>query len=1177
VNCIYRLVWSERLKAFQPAAETARRRGKRSGGKSLLGAVVVGSLSASAFGGGVGAALAPITLPTAPQVTAGQASVTGKGGQLQVTESTPTAAINWGSFNIGSSAGVTFVQPTSSSVILNRVLSGDPSQIYGSLTANGVVFLINPQGVVVGRGAEVNVGGLVASTLNLSDKDLLAGNWAFTASPAAGAISNAGNIHVSPGGFAALLGSKVENTGSISAKLGSVALASGEQLTLDFDESGLLKVAVKPAALDALVSNAGAIVADGGRIILTAKSASDVLGTVVNNSGLLQAQSLGVRDGQVWLLAADPLADTGGNGAAANGNQVQGAAGAVVSSGRIDVSGNGHGAGEVTLAGATVDVAGSILAGDSGAGAGRVLINSTQNTTLEAGSVIDVSSAAAAGKLVAWSDGSTQAAGSIDGRGSGPDGVGATVEISSAHAIGFDANVELVAATAARAGTLILDPATLTIAPGSGSAADTVYQSALHTQSGNVVLSATGQITVDALTNNVLDLANATALRITSQSSGGIAFLNGLSGAPSGITTHDAPVTLNAAGSGSLDNLGTITTHGGDISLSGVYVHLAGGLDATNGSGPAGNVALSVFGGGILSSSASPIAGSAVLLDATYGYIGSASAAVPTATTDLTIKTGGNAFVANAGALDTLALSSNHLEGTPVAIGVTASNLNLTGADGIGDATMYSNAVRFTQFSAANPSNSLAGPTTVAITEDGNLAAGNINLPQSAVSLTSNQGYILGGNAQPVIASTLTLASPSGIGGTDYNGINAETDQGNAGNTLLTQAGVITANVLDPSGNITGIVNLSQIGDLIGSVQANRVLLQASGGIGSATQAFALNTGWYGEVYNAAAGSDLNLSAQFSGTLNLDNVQAGGNLALQVTTPNGWNVYVGQATAGADLTLTGTQFGSLRVASAASTGGSIAITNDNTLEVDVATLNGTDAANRSITLTSNYSDLAYGLLSTDGPTGSAAASAPLGSISINAMRASIYDLAAWEDPPPSVLRAGNATLNALYSINLYNTGVDTYTNLTLNAGVPGSNSGSIDAYLSGLDSVNDVNGNSAHSIHLGSATSHNGNLTINNNNGDLDIGTVRSYHDYGGDSSSGNIYLTASGSVLADGSVGGGRISAEDLGGYGGYLSLNAGGSLGLRGTGADGPTGAVYLPRRQFIRSVHRWRSVRQ
>ncbi len=178
------------------------------------------------------------------------------------------------------------------------------------------------------------MGGLVASTLSLSDKDLQAGNWAFSGSDGTGEVSNAGAIHVAPGGFAALVGAKVENTGLIAAKLGSVALASGRQVTLDFDDAGLLKVAVKQGALDAMVDNAGAIVADGGRIVMTAKSANDVLGTVVNNTGVLQSQSLGMRDGQIWLLAADPVANTGANGAGANGGAVQGAAGSVASSDR---------------------------------------------------------------------------------------------------------------------------------------------------------------------------------------------------------------------------------------------------------------------------------------------------------------------------------------------------------------------------------------------------------------------------------------------------------------------------------------------------------------------------------------------------------------------------------------------------------------------------------------------------------------------------------------------------------------------------------------------------------------------------------------------------------------------------------------------------------------------------
>ena len=1186
LNRVYRLVWSEAHSAFIPAAEIARRRKKRAGtSKVLAGTVLSGMVSIAAHAGsggvptsamsGVGnsgavitapkSALKPVlptALPTAPTVTAGQATVTTTNDQMLVNETSATAAINWKTFDVGAAASVTFVQPTSSSVVLNRVLSADPSQIYGTIKANGIVFIVNPQGIIVGRGAEVNVGGLVASTLNLSDQDLLNGSWSFTAYPKSGTVSNAGTIHVTPGGFAALLGSKVENSGSISAKLGSVALASGNKITLDFDDSGLLKVGVDQAALNALVVNSGAVVADGGRIILTAKSANDVLGTVVNNSGVLQAQSIGMHDGQVWLMAADPLANTGANGASANANAVQSAAGGVTSSGVIDVSGNAAAsAGQATLDGTTVLVTGAIDAQNAGGAAGRVLLNSTQATTLATTSTVVDSSSAAGGKVVVWSDGATTALGNIDGRGIGQTGAGATVEVSAGQTLDFGAHVSLSAASHADAGTLMLDPATLVLAAGSGpNSPNVVYQSALETQSGNIVLSATGQITIDALSNNLLNLANASGLSITSQSSGGISFLNGSNGAPSGITTHNAPVSLTALGSGSLENIGTISTNGGNIALSGVFVHLAGGLDATNGVNSAGNVAVTVFGGALLSNSTSPIAGAQVLLDATYGYIGTATAPVPTATTDLTIKTGGNAYLDNTGSLTTLALTSNHLEGTPVGINITAANLQLSGADATGDGTMYSDAVRWTTYSASNPSN-LAAPASVLITEDGNLQPGNINLPQSALTLTSTQGYILGGNANPVIANLLTLASPLGIGGVDFDGLNAEDDQGLPGNTLSTHAGTITANVLNPSGSIDGIVNITQQGNLFGSIQANEALVQATGDIGSSSQSFLLNTGSGGQVFNVAAAGDVYLNTLYQGNVGFNNLQAGGNLTLLASPMDGSSTYIEQASAGGNLTVTAVQANDLQVYGATSTNGSINISNDYSLEVFAATLTGTDAANRYIDLTSNYSNVVFGLISTNGPTGSAAATAPLGTININAPQGSIGDLASLEDPPPSVLRAANANLNSFYDMNIYNTGVDTYTNLSMVAGVPGSASGNIYAALTGIDSVNDPDGNATHSIHLANAVSHNGNITVQLSNGDIDVGTVQSYYDCGGACRfPGNINLTASGSIVADGSAGGGRIAASDLSGTGGYIVLNAGGNLGTRGAGSDGTVGATYL-----------------
>jgi filamentous hemagglutinin family protein len=1078
---------------------------------------------------------------------------------MTITETTNAAVINWGSFNIGAKASVAFVQPSSTSVLLNRVLSADPTRIYGSLTANGEVFIVNAQGVLFAPGAQVDVGGLVASSLGISDKDFLSGNWSFSGTNPA-SVSNAGDIHIENGGFAALLGGHASNSGTIAARMGSVALASGNRITLDLDASGLIKVGISQAAVDSLVQNSGAIIADGGRIVLTAKAADAALATVVNNDGLLQARHLGVRDGQVWLLAADEIANTGATGPAANAAAVQNAAGGVESSGSIDVSGGG----EASLAGTRV-----LLSGDINASGGNshVLLNSTQETQLAAGSAIDLASSAARNSLVVWSQGQTDAAGSVDGRGLGSTGAGATVEISAGHTLQENESVLLGAASPAAAGTLILDPATLEIAAGSGSAtANIVYQNALQNQSGNIVLAATGQITVDALANNALNLANATSLSITSSSSGGINFLNGILGAPSTIITHGAPVTLNASGSGALSNVASIVTNGGNIDLSGVFVHLAGGLDATNGGSPAGNVAVTVFGGGILSSSTSPLAGARVLLDGTFGYVGDAAQPIPTSTGDLVVKTGGNAYVSNAGPVQTVDLTSNHLEGTPVGIAISASNLLLTGADAIGDGTLYSPAVHWTQYNASNPSVSVAGPTSVSLTEDGNLLPANIDLPQTTVSLRANQGFILGGNTQPVIASTLLLSSPLGIGGADLNGVDAETDSNNTGApggaTLLTEAGTVNAAVLSPAGNIVGIANITAQGDLLGSVHASGALLQASGDIGSALAPLDLNLGNNGTAFNIAAGANVNIDATFFQSGTFVDANAGGSLSIQTTDTAGYGgsgATYDNVLASSDVQLTGIQNNDVLVHAATSTNGSINIINDNLVYVESATLGGTDAVSRSIALTSNYGTVIYGALSTNGPADSAAAAAPVGSIAISAPQGYIGDINYWNNVGTAVLRAGTITMSSYQGIYLYNTQLDTYANVSLTTGAQYVN-GSINANFTGIDSVNDPAGAAPHSIHLGNVSTDYGSVSITDTNGDIRVGTIAAFYDYGGgDIYGSSITMTTPGSIVPDGQSGGGRIDSND-GSYGGYITLSAGASLGQRGTGPGGTTGAGYL-----------------
>ena len=265
-------------------------------------------------------------IPLGGTVAAGAASISSSKNSVTISQSTQNTVINWQSFNIGQSESVNFLQPNNSSVALNRVTGYDPSTILGSLSANGKVFLINPNGILFGKSAQVNVGGLVASTLNITDTNFMAGNYFFSGAGNA-SVLNQGAINTNAdGGYVALLGANVGNDGIIAAKLGSVALAAGNAITLDVVGDGLLNVTVNQGAVNALVQNSGLIQADGGQVLLTAQSAGNLLLTVVNNSGVIQAQTIQNINGTIKLLAdmqsgivnvggtLDASAPNGGNG-----------------------------------------------------------------------------------------------------------------------------------------------------------------------------------------------------------------------------------------------------------------------------------------------------------------------------------------------------------------------------------------------------------------------------------------------------------------------------------------------------------------------------------------------------------------------------------------------------------------------------------------------------------------------------------------------------------------------------------------------------------------------------------------------------------------------------------------------------------------------------------------------
>lgn len=220
------------------------------------------------------------TGPTGGQVVAGKGKISRPNSKTTlVQQQSDRLIIDWGSFNVPAGTTVQFDQPSVSAAALNRILSQNPSQIFGSIIANGQVYLLNPNGILFGETAVVNVGGLFATGLNISDNDFMSGKLDFAAAPgqAGGSVVNHGLLQAVNGGSINLLGSSVFNDGLIVANLGQVNLAAGSAVTVDFDGDGLMRFAVSAPDLHkmvdaqsgAAVTNAGQIVANGGSVVMT--------------------------------------------------------------------------------------------------------------------------------------------------------------------------------------------------------------------------------------------------------------------------------------------------------------------------------------------------------------------------------------------------------------------------------------------------------------------------------------------------------------------------------------------------------------------------------------------------------------------------------------------------------------------------------------------------------------------------------------------------------------------------------------------------------------------------------------------------------------------------------------------------------------------------------------------
>lgn len=448
-------------------------------------------------------------MPTNGTVAAGAAVINQTdANHMLVQQTSSKAVLNWQQFSIGQQGYVQFIQPNASAIALNRVVGADPSAILGHLSANGQIFLINPNGIMFGVGSRVDVAGLVATTLNISDDDFLKGDYRFQRAPErtdGAMVVNAGTIDTAAGGYVVLAGDYVKNEGVIQAPAGTALLASGKALTLQLSGSNLIDFAVDEAAVVELagVENAGQILANGGRVIMTAKVANDLAATVVNNTGLVQAQSTVEKGGVIYLV---------------------GEGGSVANAGTLDAS------------------------AQTGADGGAIAIRASGDVIHQTGSRATVSGADSqnsnAGELYSWADGTNryQQGARIEARGGADGGDGGQVEISGRH-VAVQEIVDL-RAPHGKLGTLALDPnyiyvsADGTNAGATGTPDSVIAEAVLEGQLkvGNVQHTATGadaQIVFGTLSDGVLDGTN-------NGSGGSLTLLASGSGAPAiAMNTND--------------------------------------------------------------------------------------------------------------------------------------------------------------------------------------------------------------------------------------------------------------------------------------------------------------------------------------------------------------------------------------------------------------------------------------------------------------------------------------------------------------------------------------------------------------------------------------------------------------------------------------------------------------
>lgn len=885
-------------------------------------------------------------LPTGGTVQAGSATIDSVSTQqMVIQQTTEKAIIDWQTFDIDSLEHVDF-QLSQGGVTLNRVTGNDPSNIFGKLTSNGDLWLINPNGVLFGSNAQVDVNGLIATTSNISNTDFLNGNYNFNVpSSLSSTVVNQGRITAAEGGLIALVAPGVQNMGIINARLGRVSLVSGRTFTVDLYGDQLINLGVDSQvmgqvtgadgqALTSLVSNSGSVFADGGVVRLDVNAAQNIVDRVINMDGIIQAHSVVEKNGQIILTGGD--------------------AGEVNVSGTLDASGYGEGetGGTVHVLGDMLSFSGNGLIDVSGdLGGGTLLfggdyqgLGSVPNATdsyIGSGTqtFADAVTSGNGGKVIFWADRRMRFYGIVRGRGGKYFGDGGLVEVSGKEELYFDGSVD-TSALNGKTGTLLLDPDTITISDGSGATASgavtaTIFEDTLEALSSttNIQLLATSSISLSDLSDNLLSLQQGSGNSVTfTVTNGTISFAS----SSDTISTNGGSINFNATGA---LTIGSLTSNGGDISLTGSDLSLSGNLSSGTGdinitNGGSGKIGLG-------------------------GTSCSSSCAMTITTTELAAMSGNKLVIGGSnngdiyvdGVTQTTSTFSNgvelkvdaHLSGSKGAIIFEGSDSSFS--------TLAANAVDGVEVNAnlttTTGSLSLDGDSDNAVdTLSGNdniLFASGITLSSTAgsISLSASNGGITN-------AGALTLSSGSSITMTGA--------MTGAGDISFSATSGITLN--SGISNSSGLLNINANSSTL--TLANGITLSTAGALtlsaGNTTSSGNLtltSSGSTISVNNAlVSAGTITMTASTGLTLSNSTLTGAGNISLQggsaLSLASGMNI----TSSGGNITLGGTSITGNNGALTLSSNGSITVSNALT-SVGAVTMNANSGISLANSLTAN--------------------------------------------------------------------------------------------------------------------------------------------------------------------------------------------------------------------------------